>query len=119
LGRFVAAPGNHGADAALAEVLPDRAAAVALVPGDAVGPQARTPHTRSTDGAGFQQRRQGELLVPLAAGQGEDDRLAAALGADVDLGGEAAPAAPERLGSGSPFAPAACWWARTTDPSTK
>jgi hypothetical protein len=77
---------------------------------------------RCADGAGLQERLEGDLLVALAGRQQEHEGLAAALGADVELGAEAAAAAPERLLILPPFArraPAACWWARMTVPSTK
>ena len=52
------------------------------------------------------------------AAEGLDDRLAAPLDPDVDLGAEPAATPVER--SLAPFfgAPAACWCARTTVPST-
>src|SRR5215211_3898730 len=118
-GLLVAATRDDRPDRPLAQVASGGAAAVALVPGDAVGPEAGPPATGALDGARFQERRQRQLLVALAAGQGEDERPAAPLGADVDLGREAAPTPAERLGGRSPLAPAACWWARTMEPSTK
>jgi hypothetical protein len=55
------------------------------------------------------QGRPGHLVVPFAAAQDEDDRLALPLGPHVDFGAEATPAATERLCfRGPPFAPAAC-----------
>src|SRR5918998_2880981 len=68
----------------------------------------------------LQQRLEGGGLVALAGRQHQRQRLAAALRAEMDLGGEAALAAPQRLGFWvPPFAPAACWCARITVPSTK
>src|SRR5213076_1338602 len=59
-------------------------------------------------------------LVLLPRGQHQRHRLATALGAEVDLGAEPAAAAAERFGRRvPPFAPAACWCARMTVPSTK
>jgi hypothetical protein len=59
--------------------------------------------------------RKGGRLVALARRQNKGDRLAVALGPDVDLGAEAALAPAERLGRWVPFfAPAACGWARIT-----
>ena len=59
-------------------------------------------------------------FVLLAGGQQEGQQLAPTLRAEMDFGGEAAPAAAERLGRRvPPFAPAACWCARTMVPSTK
>jgi hypothetical protein len=61
------------------------------------------------------------LLLALARRQPDGDRLASPFGAQGELGGEAALAAPERLLLLPPFtrrAPAACWCAPTTVAST-
>jgi hypothetical protein len=58
--------------------------------------------------------------VLLAGRQHQRQQLALALRAEMDLRREAPLAAPERFRRGvPPFAPAACWWARTTVASTK
>ncbi len=119
LGWLIPTAGNDGPDAALAQRTADGAAAVAFVASQPVGAQPGPTRSSSFDGATVQQARQGELLMALPTGQGEDERLATPFGADVDFGGEATPAPAERLLGGPPLPPAACWWARTTEPSTK
>ena len=54
-----------------------------------------------------------ENVVHLAAGQDEADGIAKCIDTDTDLGAQAAARTPDRLIFAPPFAPAACWWART------
>src|SRR3954451_21480767 len=117
-------------DAATAARLTDGPTAVALIAGHALGPHARPPGAgpphRALAGRGPPHRALGQQLgehrrlVRLAGCEHHGHRLAAALGAEMDLRGEAALAAAERLLRGvPPFAPAACCCARITVPSTK
>jgi hypothetical protein len=110
--RLVALAGDHRTDAASAQVLPRGPARKSLVAGHPARPEAGTA-TLAADRAGIEQGRKLRAVVPLAAAQLESDRLAIALGADVDLGREAAARAAERLLLNPPFsplrrAPAAC-----------
>src|SRR5215212_10709388 len=107
-------------DPAAAARLADGPAAVALVAGHALGAHARPPPTGTPHRALGQQLREHRRLVRLAGREHQGHRLAAALGAEMDLGGEPTLAAAERLlRRVPPFAPAACWCARITVPSTK
>src|SRR4051795_3291375 len=107
-------------DAATAARLADSPAAVAFVGGHAPGPPAGPPAAGPAHRALGQQLREHRRLVRLAGREHPGHGLATALGAEMDLGGEPALAAPEGLGRGvPPFAPAACWCARITVPSTK
>ena len=54
-----------------------------------------------------------EDIVHLAAGQDEADGIAKRIHTGADLGAQAAARTPDRLIFAPPFAPAACWWART------
>lgn len=100
---------NHRPNATPPQRCPHGVAAVPLVADQPQGAQPRSPTTGSFDRSPFRQGRQRLLVVPLPSGQDEDDRLALALGPDVDLGAEAAPRATERFGLWvPPFAPAAC-----------
>jgi hypothetical protein len=73
-----------------------------LIAGDTSGPQARaTP--LAADRAGIKQHWQRHAVVPLTAGQMEGDGFAVALGLDVDLGREPAPAPAKRLVVHPPF----------------
>src|SRR3954469_24709861 len=100
-------------DAAAAAHLADGPTAVALVAGYALGAHARPPAAGPPHRALGQQLREHRRLVGLAGREPHGHRLPAALGAEMDLGGEAALAAAERLLRGvPPFAPAACWCAR-------
>src|SRR5918999_1409300 len=107
-------------DPAAAARVADGPTAVALVADHAYGahpwpPAARTPHR-----ALGQQLREHRRLVRLAGREHQGHRLAAPLGAQVDFGRETALAAPECFRRGvPPFAPAACWCARMTVPSTQ
>jgi len=97
--RALVALGRDGdTDPVLAQVAPDLAAAVALVGDEALGAPPRPPApARALDGAGLQERDEDALLVALARRQQQDEGLTAPLGTDVELGAEAAAAAPERL----------------------
>jgi hypothetical protein len=82
----------------------DCTAAVALGADEALGASARSarsarsaPPARTLDGSRFQERDEAALLVALTSRQQQDEGLATALGADVERGGEAAAAPPERL----------------------
>ncbi len=115
--RALVALGRDGAaDAMLAQVAADCTAAVALVADEALGASARpTSPARTLDGSCLQERDEDALLVALTSRQQQGEGLAVPLGADVELGGEAASAPPERLLVLPPLtrrAPAACWWAR-------
>ena len=111
--------GDRDPDAAPPQVGPDLAAAVALVADDPLRAQPWPSTPPPFDRPLLQQLLEGRRLVALAGGQDEGDRLAVARGADMHLGAEAALAPSERLGLWVPFfAPAACWWARTTVAST-
>jgi hypothetical protein len=57
-------------------------------------------------------------LVRLAWRQHKVHGISVGIPDQVDFGREAAARAPDGLGVGPPFAPAACWWARMTVPST-
>src|SRR3954462_14766478 len=52
-------------------------------------------------------------IAGLAGGEHEADRAAEPSHGEVDLGGQAAARASDRLIASPPFAPLACWWART------
>src|SRR3954470_2001212 len=107
-------------DAAAAARLANGPTAVALVAGHAPGSHPGPPPTGTPHRALGQQLGEHRCLVRRAGCEHHGHRLAAALGAEMDLGGEAPLAAPERLLRGvPPFAPAACWCARITVPSTK
>src|SRR6516225_3774723 len=54
-----------------------------------------------------------ENVVLLAGGQDEANRIAERIHARADFGAQAAARTPDRLIFAPPFAPAACWWART------
>src|SRR5215212_12067689 len=107
-------------DAAAAARLADGPAAVAFVAGYALGAHPGPPAAGPPHRALRQQLREHRCLVRLAGREYQGQRLAAALGAEMHLGGEPALAAAERLlRRVPPFAPAACWCARITVPSTK
>jgi len=109
---LVALAGDHRTDAAPTQVVPRGLARKGLVGGQAPRPQPRAA-ALAADRAGIEQSRKLRAVVPLAAAQLEGDRLAIALGANVDLGREAAAGAAERLILNPLFsplrrAPAAC-----------
>src|SRR5215210_6551877 len=107
-------------DATAAARLADGPTAVALVAGHAPGPHPGSPPPGPPHRALGQQLGEHRRLVRLAGCEHHGHRLAAPLGAEMDLRGEAALAAAERLLHWvPPFAPAACWCARISVPSTK
>src|SRR5918998_3278702 len=113
-------PGDGVADAAPPAGGAALPSGVALVTHHALRAQPRPPAAGAADRALLQQLLEGGGLVALPGRQHQRQRLAAAPPAEMDLGGEAALAAPQRLGFWvPPFAPAACWCARITVPSTK
>ena len=61
---------------------------------------------------GEQRRRLGDV-ANLSGSDDEAERTAERVGQHVDLGGQSASGAPQRLIFGPPFPLAACWWART------
>jgi hypothetical protein len=96
------------------------AAGVAPVAGGSAGPDARPSTAGSTDGAPVHQGLEDGRFVLLARSEQHGERLALALGLEVHLRAEAALALAQRLRFWRPpFAPAACWCARITVPSTK
>src|ERR671933_2123570 len=116
---LVASMGDGVADAVAAAQRPDSAAAIALVAHDPLRAHAGAAAFRATDGAGGEQPGEDRRLVALPRRAHYGQWLTAALRLEMDLGREAPLAAAERFGGRvPPFAPAACWWARTTEPST-
>jgi hypothetical protein len=61
----------------------------------------------------FQQDSRASHVVAFPFGQMQLHRLEVVTDRDVDLGTEAPTGTSQRLGVLPPFAPAACWWART------
>src|SRR4051795_8306321 len=111
---------DAGPDPAPPAALADRPTAVALVSSDPAGAQARSAGTLALDRPLGQQLGKHRGLMRLARGEHQGHRLSAALRPDVGFCAEAALAAPERFGFWvPPFAPALCWCARITVPSTK
>ena len=101
--------GDCVADAAPSTVRSIPPPGVAFVADHPVGPQAGTAPARPSDGALLQQPLEDGGLVLLARRQQQRQQLAPALRPEMDLGREAALAAPERLRRRvPPFAPAAC-----------
>ena len=93
---------------------------VAFVARDAAGADAGATASGPSDGPGVHERLEDGRLMLLTRSEQDGQRLASAIGLEVHLGREAALAAPQRFGFWSPpFAPAACWCARITLPSTK
>jgi hypothetical protein len=84
-----------------ADVLPQRIAVISLVGNHMLGFEA------------FQQYVGARDVMAFPFGQMQLNRLALAVDRDVDLGAETPTGAPQPLGFLPPFAPAACWWART------
>src|SRR4051812_12301722 len=76
---------DHRDDAALTQGKPDAAAAVGLVAGHRGGSQARPPPADAPDRAATDQGAHLRAVVNLATGQGEGDRLAVALTAQVSV----------------------------------
>src|SRR3954465_6581406 len=92
---------DHRDDAALPQGKPDAAAAVGLVADHLGGSQASPAD--APDRTAADQGAHLPAVVNLTAGQCEGDRLAVALTAQVDLGGEAAARAAQRLVLGVRF----------------
>jgi len=93
--------------------------AVAFVAYQGARTAARSSTTSAGHGPLIHQLVEDDRLVPLPGRQHEDQGLASTLGAKVQLAGEATLATAQSLRfRGPPFAPAACWWARMTVPST-
>ena len=118
----------------VAELIP-----LAIVPADAMS-AARWNHGLGTDGANlvaqwvtivsliadhvprfevFQQDLGAGYVMPLPFRQMQLGRLAPAVDRDVDLSAETAAGTSKSLGVLPPFAPAACWWARTIVESSR
>jgi site-specific DNA recombinase len=94
---LIALARDHRHDAAPTQPAPSGGAAVALVAGHPPRPQPGAAPAWPADSTLVEQRFQRDLLVALAAGQHRRDRLAAALGAQVHLRGEATLRAAQRL----------------------
>jgi hypothetical protein len=93
---------------------------VPFVPDHAVGPQPGPPAAGPAHRPLLEQLLEHRNFVLLAGGEHQGQQLAAAFRPEMDLRREAALAAPERFRRRvPPFAPAACWCARMTVPSTK
>jgi hypothetical protein len=117
---FGAALGDGLADAASAQGHAVAVSRVALVAAAPAGADTGSSASRPSDGASVHQLLEDGRFVLLARSEQDGQRLALALGLEVHLGREAALAAPQRFGFRvPPFAPAACWCARITLPSTK
>ena len=112
--------GDGLADAATTECDAVAVPGVAFVTGGSAGTDARSSASGPADGTLVHERLEDSRLVLLPRSEQDSQRLAGPIGLEVHLGREAALAAPQRLGFWSPpFAPAACWCARMTLPSTK
>ncbi len=107
------------ADATSTQAGAGAAARVPFVARDAARPDPWSATPASADGALAQQRLEEGRLVLLPRREDDGQRLALSRGLEVHLGRAAALALAERLGRWRPpLAPAACWWARITLPST-
>jgi hypothetical protein len=107
-------------DTSAATVRPIPTPGVRFVADDSLGGHSWAPPAGPSHGALFQQLLEDGRFVLLARGEHQGQQLATALRAEVDFGGEPAPAAPEGfLRRVAPFAPAACWCARMMVPSTQ
>ena len=96
------------------------AAGVALVTRGTARPDTRPSASRTTDRARMHEWLEDGRFMLLTRSEQDRQRLALPVGLEVHLGRETALAAPQRFRFWSPpFAPAACWCARITDPSTK
>ena len=108
------------ADAAATAGRPVRPTGVSFGTDDASGAQARSATSGTVDCSLLPQRREDRRLMALPRRQHQRHRLAAALRAEMNLRRESATAPPQRCRFRIPrFAPAACWCARTTVPSTQ
>jgi hypothetical protein len=94
-------------DAVSAEMIADRPAGIATIGQERPRPPARPATARAFDRAGGHQGRERSLLVPLARGQDEGERPAAALAAQMQLAAEPTARAAEGLIRLPPLAPAA------------
>ena len=92
---------NHGLSADGADLVSQRVAVVSLIANHKLGLEL------------FQQDFATGHVVPLPFRQMELGRLALVIDRYMDFGAEAATGESQRLGVLPPFAPAACWWART------
>src|SRR3954449_1091213 len=95
---------DHRGDASPAQGEPNAATAVDLITDQLGRPQARPPPADAPDRAGADQGAHLPGVVNLTAGHREDNRLAVALAAQVDLGRDAATRAAQRLVLGAGFA---------------
>lgn len=98
---------DDGGDAAATQVLADRAAGVAAIGKQRLGPTAWATRAGTRDGTRRHQGLERGLLVTLAGGQDERDGPPAPLAAQMELAAEPAPRAAERLAFLPPLAPAA------------
>ncbi len=97
---------DHGLRSHLRDRVPDGSPVVGAIPQHAPGFHAH------------QEAHRVATLVRLARAEHEVHRIAVGIGDQVDLGREPAPRSAKPLRAGPPFAPAACWWARMTVPSS-
>ena len=109
---------DDAADTTPAQVVAHVPVAVAAVGHQPLWPLAWSVRPGAMDLQVIQQMRRCLVTGGLAASQVEDERPPVAVTADMDLRGEPAVPAAERFVLLLPFAPAACWWARTTVLST-
>lgn len=116
---LVGEAGNRVANASPAQVCAPLAASISLVADDAMRTQTGSSSAWSVHCTLGEQGVKDDRLVALPWGENEGHGLASALGSQVDFGRETTTTAPESFGLWAPpFAPAACWCARMTVPST-
>ena len=96
-GALIAPARDHRADAPSGQCSPYARVAVAPVAHYEGGSVPRTARTGTPHAPAVQERLQVERFVPFAPGEEERHRFAAALRAQVDLGGEATALASEHL----------------------
>ena len=96
-----AVSGDHGGDVAAGQVCPEGVGIEGLV-GD-----------EDLDRDASDQRCGLGALMHLAGGEAHAQRIAERIDGDVQLGTQPAARAPDGVILSPPFAPAACWWART------
>ncbi len=94
--------GDHGADVVLAQVCSEGIGVEGLVGDQDLGGQAADERFGLGD------------VVRLAGGETNAQRIAERIDGDVQLGAQPPARAPDGLILRPPFAPAECWWARTT-----
>lgn len=110
---------NGVGDAASSQVRPVRLAGVALVADDAIWSEAR-PASWTSNGALLHKSREHRRVMSLSRRQVEGNRLALSFAAEVDFRGVASSTTTQGFRRWvPPFAPAACWCARTDVLSTK